>query len=923
MIVERDEVLNQLALLLAVCAEGRGATAVISGGVGFGKSTLLETLTDRAAARGHTVLSAVGSRDERGFAYGVLGQLLQGCDLAGGNASLSLLLERAAGASSMRPVPSSARVMHASHRMLVDLSTRRPVVISVDDVQFCDPQSLQCLLYLIRRSRRLPVTILLTHRIPGITEWQEALAELTCRAGILHVQLGPLSEAGVKQLITHRLGAPYADRHIESYQEVSGGNPVLLRALLNDHAAQAGRTPEAVYGPVTGDLFQETALACVHRSGQEALQVARGLAVLDGYDSPPVLAQLIELEERTVTTSLKILNESKIVNGACFRHSAIRTAILDDTPAEERARFHRRAGWLLRQEGAPAITVAPHLIATGPIQEDWAVRLLMEAQEQAIVDDQVHLATECLKLAGRCAQGRLERHQITMKHARILWRDSPESSTRLLQTLVGSARTGMLPPRSMTQLSTALLERGKVHDAVSVLERLDVPTEGTDRRLQFDLDVIRLWLSCTFPEAADHMAPSLAKPSSKGTRPMPTVGAPRLSAKRALWAALTRNADDTTVAEVNRVLHSVSVGDEQIETLVSAVMTLVYMDRAKAAADWCDLLLAKAAERRASTWTATLTGTRALISLHMGELRSALSRANTALDSLSRQSWSAGIALPLATAIEAATAMGQHDIADELVNRLLPPDTFQTRYGLHYLYARGRHHLAGGQQSAALADFVACGEKMQTWGLDCPVLAPWRLGAAEAWLRFGKRDRAIKCLNEHLTLVDPSQGRSFGIALRALAALQASPAQQVQLLTQSSEALQPTGNRCELALTLAELGRAHQRQGAIGKARVVIRQAWHMAKACGAEELGSSLVPEPVKIPRPESPSLMRGPDEVVQLLSDAEIRVTSLAAQGYTNREISSKLFITVSTVEQHLTRAYRKLNIRHRHELSARFAM
>lgn len=267
--------------------------------------------------------------------------------------------------------------------------------------------------------------------------------------------------------------------------------------------------------------------------------------------------------------------------------------------------------------------------------------------------------------------------------------------------------------------------------------------------------------------------------------------------------------------------------------------------------------------------------------------------------------------------------MGQHGIADELINRPLPPEVFQTRYGLHYLYARGRHHLAGGQRSAALADFVACGEKMQTWGLDCPALAPWRLGAAEVWLRSGKRDRAIKCLNEHLTLVDPTQGRSFGIALRALATLQASPAQQVQLLTQSSEALQPTGNRCELALTLAELGRAHQRQGSIGKARVVIRQAWHMAKACGAEELGSSLVPEPVKIPKPESPGIMRGPDEVVQLLSDAEIRVTSLAAQGYTNREISSKLFITVSTVEQHLTRAYRKLNIRHRHELSARFAM
>ena len=39
---------------------------------------------------------------------------------------------------------------------------------------------------------------------------------------------------------------------------------------------------------------------------------------------------------------------------------------------------------------------------------------------------------------------------------------------------------------------------------------------------------------------------------------------------------------------------------------------------------------------------------------------------------------------------------------------------------------------------------------------------------------------------------------------------------------------------------------------------------------------------------------------------------MAALAAQGSTNREIAAELYITVSTVEQHLTRVYRKLNIR-----------
>ena len=53
--------------------------------------------------------------------------------------------------------------------------------------------------------------------------------------------------------------------------------------------------------------------------------------------------------------------------------------------------------------------------------------------------------------------------------------------------------------------------------------------------------------------------------------------------------------------------------------------------------------------------------------------------------------------------------------------------------------------------------------------------------------------------------------------------------------------------------------------------------------------------------------------------LSDAEWRVATLAAEGYTNTHIAKKLFITVSTVEQHLTRAYRKLGVNSRAVLSA----
>ena len=47
---------------------------------------------------------------------------------------------------------------------------------------------------------------------------------------------------------------------------------------------------------------------------------------------------------------------------------------------------------------------------------------------------------------------------------------------------------------------------------------------------------------------------------------------------------------------------------------------------------------------------------------------------------------------------------------------------------------------------------------------------------------------------------------------------------------------------------------------------------------------------------------------------------MAGLAAQGHTNREIAARLFVTVGTVEQHLTRIYRKLDVNSRAELAIR---
>jgi DNA-binding CsgD family transcriptional regulator len=55
--------------------------------------------------------------------------------------------------------------------------------------------------------------------------------------------------------------------------------------------------------------------------------------------------------------------------------------------------------------------------------------------------------------------------------------------------------------------------------------------------------------------------------------------------------------------------------------------------------------------------------------------------------------------------------------------------------------------------------------------------------------------------------------------------------------------------------------------------------------------------------------------------LTKTERRIASLAARGQTNQEIAARLLISPKTVEWNLTKIYRKLRVRSRTELAARF--
>jgi DNA-binding CsgD family transcriptional regulator len=158
--------------------------------------------------------------------------------------------------------------------------------------------------------------------------------------------------------------------------------------------------------------------------------------------------------------------------------------------------------------------------------------------------------------------------------------------------------------------------------------------------------------------------------------------------------------------------------------------------------------------------------------------------------------------------------------------------------------------------------------------------------------------------------------RALGVALR-VAGLAQGGGKGIELLGDSVASLLNSPAVLERAYSLAELGAALRRDGSRSAAREPLAEALDLAARCGARPLAAR-VREELKATgaRPRRPWRTG-----LEALSPRELRVARLAAEGRTNREIAYELYVTLKTIEGHLARAYTKLGIERRHQLSKFF--
>lgn len=857
---------------------------MIGGTAGNGRSRLLDELCRRAASTGVGVLRAAGGRPTD-----VLEQLLR---KARSDPGLAARLE---------PAPPGA----SPADLLVALTVDQPLLIAVDDVHRAEPASVAFLASLAQRIESTRVLLAMTSPALERTHPGPEEAGLAAITVCTRIWARPLSQAGVHAYLTTHLSERAGRALAEDWSQMTGGNLALVHALLEDYRAAAPRTPRLV----VGEAFTRTFLFGLHRGDPAMLPVKQGVAVLGDNATPVLLAGLVGVEKVAAQRATRRLHASGLLNGRRFRHAGLRRAVLDDMAPDACTALLVRAAELLHQDGAPVADVAANLLTAGVAPAGWGVPVLRDAATQALDNSQVTSAIRCLRLAmGQCADG--ERDAIRAQLARAEWRLDPGIAARHLDELVAAVCAGRLAGRDTTDVIDWLQWFGRMEDARRVMEHIAADPE-IDDETRAALCISQLRLSRMFPPLARSVA-ALGGPRIPAAI-TPTVDADVLAGGMLLDVLRGDVSNAISVAE--RLLYEYQLNEHTWSPLKSALTALIYCGRVATAAEWAEKLGREARERNAPAWQVAfgLAGTEAAV--RQGDLAQARQEAYAVLRIMPRESLGVVIGGPLSVLIRAATTMGDFADAIEWLRTPVPASLFDTSYGLRYLEARATCYLAIGNLTTALRDFETCGELMRRWQIDFPGPVLWRIGAAQALIGLGKPKRARRLLQEQLHQLTPEHHRVRGIALRVLAAT--APAdRQLSLLNEAARELQRSGDRLELAHTLADLGRAYETTGqSATHGEMLARHARHLAEECGVSSLG-----EAAGGASPPPDSRAAAGAEVldrIYALTDAERRVAALAADGLSNRQIANRLFVTESTVEQHLTKVYRKLAVAHRKDL------
>jgi DNA-binding CsgD family transcriptional regulator len=300
---------------------------------------------------------------------------------------------------------------------------------------------------------------------------------------------------------------------------------------------------------------------------------------------------------------------------------------------------------------------------------------------------------------------------------------------------------------------------------------------------------------------------------------------------------------------------------------------------------------------------------------HRGDLRAAVADLREAIDLSVVHGMHVAWPYNIGFLAEALLEQGEAEEAAGVIEKgdfpeQLPPDQLHLAY---FRLSRARLRIETGSPEQGVEELLQVGETVRLIPHDNPSSVPWRSWAAEGLRLLDRNDEARALAADELALARRwGAPQTIGASLRALALVEGGKA-GIGLLREAVEVLTGSEARLEHAHALVDLGAALRRANQRTEARERLREGVDLALMIGALGLAARANDEIAATGARPRKVLQTGLDA----LTASERRVAQLAAEGMSNKEIAQTLFVTIKTVEVHLSHAYRKLEITSRAQL------
>ncbi|MEA2383706.1 MAG: hypothetical protein QOH72_3677 [Solirubrobacteraceae bacterium] len=899
---ERErEVLDRV---LQAARGGAGGVLVVHGEPGVGKTALLEYAGD--AGREFRVARTVGVEAEMELPFAALQQLC---------APLLDLVDRVpepqreplavAFGLSGGQAPNPFLIGLAVLGLLSEAADERPLLCLVDDAQWLDRASARALAFVARRLLAERVAILF-----GVRERGDALA------GFPELQVGPLGHRDAHALVESALPGPLDERVLERIVAEARGNPLALlelpRELTPSELAGGFGLPAAM--PLSARIEEsfKRRLARLPRDARRLLLVA---AADPTGDLALVwrAAQRLGIPESAAHTvesdGLLALDAS-----VTFRHPLVRSSVYRGSAQQERSMIHRA----LAEATDPDVD---------PDRRAWH-----RAHAATMPDEDV--AADLERSAARAqSRGGFAAAAAFLARSSALTLDPARRAARALAA------------------AEAKQQAGALDEALALVEQAERGPLEEFQRAQ--ADVVRARISFAADRGSE--APPLLLGAAKRLETLDAALAREIyldGLTAALFAGrLGRDCDARQVAAAARAAPASADPPRPTDRLLDGLTELITQGPAAGTPILREALNAfhsDAIEGEEGLRWLWLAGRAAGFiwdyeswdALTMRQIRAA--RRVGALAHLPLAfSTRVGVHIFAGDTRAAASLVAQSDaLAEATYGRIVPP------YGALALAAfRGREEEVTRLVGTATRDFIARGEGMgltiSQWvtaalynGLaryeeaftaaaqaTTDPYEPWfstfaAVELIEAASRSGRSERAEEAL-EVLSESTRASGTPWALGIEARSrALLTHGDEAETLYREAIDRLQPTRLRLDLARAHLLYGEWLRRERRRLDARNQLRSAHDLFTDFGMEAFAERAR---VELQATGERARKRTIDTLDQLTPQEE-QIARLVARGHTNREIAAQLFISPSTVEYHLRKAFRKLDVKSRTQLARR---